>query len=277
MLNSLVFKFGYFAVLLIATMLMPDNVFSTTAKENGWLDKQVTMQFQSEPLSNVLAEITQQTGISIIYNLELANEKVNINYKDIKASDAITRLFKGKNIVIQINNQENIIIVKTFGAKNFISSSPIKGQESSSQMTLAQLEDLHSQQYKEYKERISDDNEVIMGGMTRAAIRAMQKKQSQQYEDRIDNDDVEVFGTTFGKLRTMHEQQYTEYQEQISNANEVLIGNITRGELGVMQEKQSNLYKERLANDEILIGNKTSRELDTLHRQQYREYLESQK
>ncbi|MCI5226330.1 MAG: hypothetical protein D3918_06630 [Candidatus Electrothrix sp. AX2] len=217
-----------------------------------WLNDKVTLRFQEEPMSSVLGKLSEQTGIAILYDEKLAGQKVTGLYKDIKFAEAINRLFSETNKSIQVLKNEKKIIVKTFGAKNFVlalSSKTVAGESSAKEriMTAAELEKMHRQQYKEYKERIADDNEVFEGGITRGKIRVMHEQQEKLYRKRRANDAEEFEdGVTRGEIRVMHEQQEKLYRKRRANDAEEFEDGVTRGEIRVMHEKQKKAYEKRM-------------------------------
>ncbi|MCW5212359.1 hypothetical protein VU04_05570 [Desulfobulbus sp. TB] len=228
-----------------------------------WLNDKVTIRFQEEPMSSVLGKLSQQTGIAILYDEKLAGQKVTGLYKDIKFAEAINRLFSETNKSIQVLKNEKKIIVKTFGAKKFVLASSAQRASSSSpsnqasdnfeKMTLADLEKMHRQQYREYKKRITDESEILEGGMTRGEVRTMQKKQYEEYKKRIANDnEILEGGMTRGEVRAMQKKQYEEYKKRIANDNEILEGGMTRGEVRAMQKKQYKKYQKNSDDKEIV-------------------------
>ena len=91
-------KKGFFLIsLTISFIVLSNSVYSSEATQSDWLKRNVTINFNNEPLGRVLEKISQQSGVSILYDDAFAHEKVIGNFKDIKISDAVTRLFKGKN------------------------------------------------------------------------------------------------------------------------------------------------------------------------------------
>jgi type II secretory pathway component GspD/PulD (secretin) len=234
-------------IILCVTLLLFISFATPATGQDGttWLNDSVSVRFQDESMSTVLGKISQQTGIAILYDEKLADQKVTGHYKDIKFSEAINRLFSETNKSIQVFKNEKKIIVKTFGAKQFILASSAESAPSdnpsddSEKMTIAELEQMHKRQYKEYKERISNDNEVLEGGMTRGEVKAMHKKQYEEYQKRIaDDNEVLEGGMTRGEIQAMHKKQYEEYQKRIADDNEVLEGGMTRGEIQAMHKKQ---------------------------------------
>jgi len=287
MKNSLTVKVGYFTVLFVAVIIMPVNVYSVDQQADNWLDAPVTIRFQNEPLSKMLGKISKKTGIAILYDQELADDKVSGNYKDVKASDAITRLFSGKNKSIQVSKDKKVIVVKTFGAKAFIWAGSYTGEQGNEQnplesMSLAELDTLTSQQYMKYKECIANDNEFLTEfGKTRGELRAMQDYQYKEYKERIANDQefLPEVGMIRGELDAMQEQQYKEYQERLTNENEMLIEfGKTRAELNVMHELQNKEYKNRISRDDEFLSEfgMPHAELQAMQEMQYKEFKNRQ-
>ena len=267
-------KTSYLSIFFISLILFTCNAIANTKKVDNWLDEPINISFHNEALSKVLKQISEQTGVSIAYDQELANKKVTGNYQNVKTSDAITRLFKSSNISIQVNTEKKIIIVKTFGAKNFIWAGVVQGQDKPSQMTLSELEKMHALQYKEFKERISNDNEILEGGMTRGEIKAMHKDSHQLLQTRVtDKSEVLEGDKTRGEIQAAHKEQYKKYQILISDKNTILEGGMTRGEVLVAHQKQHDENVDRLTNkNAILEGGMTRTEVREMHKQQAKDY-----
>ncbi len=242
-----------------------------------WLNAPVTIRFQEKPLSGVLKELSRQTDIAILYDENLANERVTGNFKNVKASDAINRLFSKKNKSIQVSKDKKVIIVKTFGAKNFIwayNNDRIGDQGLLKLMTLKDLGRLHTEQYKEYKKYIANDNQMLEdGSMTRGELRAMHKQQQREFQIQLANDSEMLQGgsMTRGELKAMHKQQQQEFQVQLANDNEMLQGgSMTRGELRAMHKRQQKKFQAKVVNNaEMLeVNNMTRAELKAMHERQ---------
>ncbi|MCW5209242.1 hypothetical protein VU10_03430, partial [Desulfobulbus sp. US1] len=195
--------------------------FSTLAagqNQAEWLNDRVTIKFQEEPMNTVLGEIAQQTGIAILYDEKLADQKVTGYYKGVKFSEAINRLFSEKNKSIQVFKSEKKIIVKTFGAKQFILASSDQPSEDSEEMTSVSadnLKSLHEKQKNEFKQMMQDDNEKFGGSMTKAQLSDLHKKQKNEFKQMM-QDDNEKFGGSMTKaqLSALHEKQL----EEINNS-----------------------------------------------------------
>ena len=274
---------SYLSILYVVLVLIASDAIAAAQKAGNWLDEPISVSFQNEPLNKVLKQISEQTGVSIAYDQELANEKVTGNYKNVKTSDAITRLFKSKNISIQINNEKKIIIVKTFGAKNFIWAEAFdesaRDESDLNYITIADLEKMHIQQYKSYKEHTADDNAILEDeGITRGQLRSMQEQQYVAYKKDISNDDEipEDEVLTRGQLRNMHGQQYAVYKKDISNDDEIPKDEVlTRGQLRNIHKQQYVAYKKDISNDNKILedGMLTRGQLRNIHEQQYNEYM----
>ncbi|MCI5223075.1 MAG: hypothetical protein D3924_10465 [Candidatus Electrothrix sp. AR4] len=236
--------------------------FSSAAQEKvQWLDNTVSIRFQNKSLEKVLKGISLQTGVVIIFDQEMADQKVSGNYKKIKLSDAINRLFLGKDKTVQIGRAEKIIVVKTFGTKKFMTtggSAPNKKDvearlEDNSEMLLfdgmtsSELRKRLKKQNQEFEARREDDNEIIAGDMTRGQLRADLKKQNEEFEARLKDDNEIIAGKmTRGQLRADLKKQNEEFEARRKDDNEIIAGDMTRAQLRAHLKKQAtNLSRDR--------------------------------
>jgi hypothetical protein len=267
-------KINCLGILYISLIFFASSAIATTLKADNWLDEPISISFQNETLSKVLKQISEQTGVSIAYDQKLATEKVTGAYQGVKTSDAITRLFKSKNISIQVNTEKKVIIVKTFGAKSFIWAGTVQGNDGFAKMTLAELETVHTQQYKEYKEQIADANEILDIGMTRGELTVLHKNQYKEYQTRRTEDNV-ILNTkmTRSEMHVMNKKQYSDYQKALKNDSIVLDTGMTRGEMQIMNKKQYSSYQTALKNDSIVLDTGMTRgEMRVMQSAQYIEY-----
>lgn len=248
-----------------------------------WLNDKVTLRFQEEPMSSVLGKLSEQTGIAILYDEKLAGQKVTGLYKDIKFAEAINRLFSETNKSIQVLKNEKKIIVKTFGAKNFVlalsaQSAPVSEfLDKEKSMTVADLNKLHKEQYEEYLKSIKNANIVIPGiNLTRGELDKINRKQYDEYLEKKNNENIIVPGsnTTLKELNKLNSEQYLRYKRTKNDHNAISPGSgITRRELNDLNKKQ---YQEMKAsvnnlNQKIPGMEKTRGELNDLNKKQYQE------
>jgi len=273
-------KTNCLGILYIILIFFASSAIATTLKADNWLDEPISISFQNETLSKVLKQISEQTGVSIAYDQKLATEKVTGAYQGVKTSDAITRLFKSKNISIQVNTEKKVIIVKTFGAKNFIWASEHKGYQNSSKMTLAELEKIHAQQYKEYKDRIANDNEVLEDGITRNELKEMHKLHYLAYKKQIsDANAILEDGLTRGELKLLQDKQHLVYRKHATDMSAPIEDGITRGELISTFETQDFIYKKNLKDVTTILADDTMTrtQIHTMQKEQYEKYKNSNK
>lgn len=258
--------------LCLVVVLLPIYV---SAAATDWQDQPVTLEFSKEPLQKVLEKFCEQAGFSIVFDESLANELVTGDYDDITAVDALNRIFKGKNKIIQVNNDQKILVVKTFGAKKFVWAG---GEDTSKSITLEELKTMHIMQSQELAENFADPNQVLDLGMTRAELHTMHEQQYNEYMSSIRNE-AELFdeGITRGQMKLIHEKQFQAYQNSLTNKDEKLIGGITREQLNALNEQQYQEYKKESSDvDTIVDGlDMTYRQLSNLHQQQYAELSEN--
>lgn len=81
------------------------------------LYKVVSIDCQYEPVNNVLNDISRQSGLGITYDQNLEDESIiaSIAFTDeLYAIDAVIRLLRGRNTVIEYNEDLNNINIVTF-------------------------------------------------------------------------------------------------------------------------------------------------------------------
>ena len=267
-------KISFFWILCIGITFLTNNAIAATKKANNWLDEPLTISFQNEPLSKVLKRISERTGVSIAYDQELANEKVTGNYKDLKTSDAITRLFRNKNNTILVNKEKKIIIVKTFGAKNFLLAKAVDSKDHFLQqqiigtdMTIAELNALNKKQL-EYSQQTIGDDEIIMGssGMTLSDLNNLHLKDLEVLHS-TNVDDIKILGSDLtiqevDELSALHIQDKT----TVRNKSLIMGTKMTLGQLDTFQENQNRSLMPLDKKNTLIMGtNITLGELDKIH------------
>ncbi len=104
-------------VLIIIIFVFPQLSWSQEYDEKILLDEFLTIDCQYEPINEVLKDISKQSGLVITYDKELESESYLplIAFKDsIKAIDAVVRLLRGKNTVIEFSNNQRNINIRMF-------------------------------------------------------------------------------------------------------------------------------------------------------------------
>jgi hypothetical protein len=104
-------------VLIIIFFVFPQLSWSQEYDEKILLDEFLTIDCQYEPINEVLKDISKQSGLVITYDKELESESYLplIAFKDsIKAIDAVVRLLRGKNTVIEFSNNQRNINIRMF-------------------------------------------------------------------------------------------------------------------------------------------------------------------
>jgi hypothetical protein len=80
------------------------------------LDEPITIDCQNESVDNVIRDISRKSGLEITYDQELENEPINIAFNDtIPAMDAVVRLLRGKNTVIEFSHNRENLNIRYFG------------------------------------------------------------------------------------------------------------------------------------------------------------------
>lgn len=104
-------------VLIIIIFVFPQLSWSQEHDKKILLDIFLTIDCQNEPINKVLKDISKQSGLVITYDKELENESYLplIAFNDsIKPIDAVVRLLRGKNTVIEFSNDQRNINIRMF-------------------------------------------------------------------------------------------------------------------------------------------------------------------
>ena len=104
-------------VLIIIIFVFPHLSWSQEHDKKILLDKFLTIDCQYKPINEVLKDISKQSGLVITYDEELENDSQLplIAFNDsIKAIDAVVRLLRGKNTVIEFSNDQRNMNIRMF-------------------------------------------------------------------------------------------------------------------------------------------------------------------
>ena len=158
-------------------------------------------------------KISEKTHVTIVFDQGQRNNPVSMEYVNIPLQNAVNRIFAHQNKSIIFNNEEKIIIVKSFGAKEYVWTAYDGNRVTfPDKMTADEVNQLHSEQYQEYLTDLENDDLVLENGMTRGQLKAMHEQQYREYQDSNENIVLLEAGMTIDQLRTMHAQQYEEYK-----------------------------------------------------------------
>ena len=104
-------------VLIIIIFVFPHLSWSEEHEEKILLDKFLTIDCLNEPINEVLNDISKQSGLVITYDQKLESEALLplIAFNDsIKAIDAVIRLLRGRNTVIEFSNNQEKMNIRMF-------------------------------------------------------------------------------------------------------------------------------------------------------------------
>lgn len=275
-------------ILLLGCCVIPffagSSISQQTEAPPDWLIQTVSMQFKDATLPVILESLSEKTGVAILYDEKLVNEKFSGTYTEITMVEFLNRLFNKYNKAITFNRDKKLVIVETFGAEKYI----IAGGAAKSStevlpfmdgMTRAELEELQREQYELYRDSLANKDEIVPGlEITRGELEKLHEQQLKEYQAELDSPESivpETGGKTRAELKKMHEQQMEEYRKSLEDQEAIVpeVG-ISRGELKKLHESQYQQYQESRNNpDEIVPGlDITRKELEELHKRQMEEY-----
>ena len=104
-------------MLLITIFLFAQLSWSADLEESHLGNDLLTINCQNEPVTKVLDDISRKADLEINYDQQLENEPIYIAFNDkMTAMDAIVRLLRGKNKVIEFQDGRQNLTIKFFGA-----------------------------------------------------------------------------------------------------------------------------------------------------------------
>jgi hypothetical protein len=252
--------------IIFSLVIMCQHVYQAALATLEWADKPASIEIDNETLHSALERLGKTGGVTIVYDETLAKDIVSGIFTEKPIVDIVARLFKNQNKIIQVyDREEKIILVKTFGTNNYILAGAWEHPGAPGPITLAELRRMHDEQYRAYKDRLADDNEMLEGGMTRAELRNMIEDQYERYQARIADDQLIDGGEmTFGQLHAMHEVQHQVMRDEFSQAYV---------EEKNMHREQYEKYSQRVRDGTLVFEDGESlSELRKRHQEQYSQY-----
>ena len=168
-------------VLFLLLSMLPVMVNAET-KEVEWFNRPVSIKAVAEPLESVLGKISANAQVTIVFDQSQRLNPVSMVYEDVPLQHALNRLFAHQNKSFVFNNEKKIIIVKSFGAKEYVWTAYDRDKVAfPAEMTAEEVNQLHSEQYQEYLTDLGNDDQILDNGMTRGQLKAMHEQQYQEY------------------------------------------------------------------------------------------------
>lgn len=263
--------------MFLALVLVPETLVAVD-RGNVWMEREVSLSFKNEPLGDVLSQLSRQVDVGILFDESLKSHHVSGYFDSITIQVAVYRLFSQQNKIVIYDEDNRVIIVKQFGAKQYIwATKELSEVPKSNGMTAERLELLHGQQYKDYKAASSDECALLTGGMTKGELEAMHE--AQYYEFKSDNAAAShLIGdeNTIDELRSLHKEQYENFKAAMYNDDEIRGQEMTRSELRAVNERQYQAFKQGLESElELQLKSITRSELREINTRQYNEYKNS--
>jgi type II secretory pathway component GspD/PulD (secretin) len=257
-----------FKVITVISFIFAIMSGEVEALAGKWTNARVDLSFQNAPLHSVLSQIHDQTGISVVFDETLANNMVTGAYKT-DALDAIERLFRDMNIIIQVDGKTRTIVVRTFGVQRYL----VVGAKNLVE-TFADLDALHASQKEEIKKILSDESAVVEdGGITLNQLREIHRQQQVEIHNLVSDESayVEEGGVTLGQLRDMHRRQLDEIQRLASDDSRFV------EEVGVSLGELRELHSQQQKEKETILRDGSQRDEDGMTRDELRALHSSQK
>jgi len=246
-MKSIFLKLVVFVMLLTLT--------GVQAAESDIFDQPITAKFQNTELSSAFKQLSEESGIQIIYDKSLSNKTVSGLYDNTPFLNVIQRMLSRENHTLTMDRQRKILFVRGFGESQYVSTdiSPDGRYMTDLGIPLDKLRALHVKQTEEYVQSSNNMDEFLDElGMTRGELRRMQEKQGAQFEQQEQNPDqfLAELNMTRGQMQKMLTRQLNDYEQEISDDNAVISETgMTRGQQHEMLKNQALKFEEQRNND----------------------------
>ncbi len=101
----------YLAVALILCLITVAPAFS--------LNKRVNFEFSEQPMAEVANQISEQLDYTVLMDDEIAKVLVSGQFHDVTLDEFFSRrIFRGKNIVIMFDDNEQMVTIRSLGKKS---------------------------------------------------------------------------------------------------------------------------------------------------------------
>ncbi|MEE4166452.1 MAG: hypothetical protein V2I35_10660 [Desulfocapsaceae bacterium] len=102
-------------LILLATLCFVKAACSGELEENTLLENVVNIDCYNESIDTVLIDISRQSGLEITYDPELEEKPILFSFQDrIRAIDAVVRLLRGRNNVIEYSTDRKNLNIRLF-------------------------------------------------------------------------------------------------------------------------------------------------------------------
>lgn len=244
----------------------------------GVLDGTITLNVKAAPIKDVLVEFSKQTNWHVLLDANLENEQLSGSFSQEPIDSFITKILKGKNLIVLYDSNQKIIDIRSFGdkrprafliSKGQLHESPLSMDEQdlfvSHANALSQLQankdelnskelltgtelgaitTLHHQQHKAHEDYLNNPGSIEpFTGATLGSITALQNQQQKAHEAHLNNpDSIEpLTGIRLGAIAALQTQQQKDYADYISNPSS--IDPLTGISLGTINERQQQQKK----------------------------------
>jgi len=194
-----------------------------SAKNNNWLETEISVQCQDCVVQDILQKVSVKLGIKIVYDASLAQVPMSCNYTSVTVEKIIDRIFRNYNKGVTLEPDTNTMIIQTFGAYGYIIAAADKNGDPVNmpylgEMVNEELIQLHKKQYAEYQKELSDGNAIVPGlGISRSKLKEIQTRQYREYKEQLNNPNAIVpeLGITRKALNDLHRKQNKEYRDAL--------------------------------------------------------------
>ena len=232
-----------------------------TSEKNEHEIPSVSLALRDVRVDSILKDVSKQSAYTIYIEGELTDEIVSGKYTDVQLDRFFQRIFKKKNVVVDIDTMEKNIVVHLFGSnaqKDFVKIADIEDAESVtlplSNVSLAEMRDIFAEEYQIDQDRRQDPDAVMpFSNITKMefeevvgeeALREREEKEDPEFK-------VALSDLSLMEARFLLEKEGQKKLEAKENPDtKIALSNMTRAEFSKKMQEETIRSQEVKNNPE---------------------------
>ncbi len=232
---------------LVVSFVLFFNISSSPAALNG-NDILISLQCNGQALDQIVVNLEQQTGYTIILDREFDNVLINGSFLDIHIEYFFNRVLKQENYAVEVDQKNKKIYVKSFGKRRYLSSIKINYDNPTviGEIDSKELRKLHIEQVKKGREKYEDQGIDSVTGLPLANLKAMQEASVRIGLEKYKNQGIDsVTGLPLLELKAIHEAAVRTERESYEDQGIDSVTGLPLAKLKAMHEAAVRIGREK--------------------------------
>lgn len=214
----------------------------------------VTLKMLDVKVEKIIKDVSEQVGYTVQIEGELKDEVVSGRYIDVSLDQFFHRIFKHRNVVVDIDTHEKKVLVHLFNSSiggKFVNGHVTQDKDSIlalSNVSLSELDDIFVKEEEIYKNWKNDPEAVMpFTGINKLKFNEIIEHEGEAYEAQKQDmgRQVALSSLTHKELSSILEREGKEEQKRRQDTNEkVALSSMTQAQL------KARLNKENLENNQ---------------------------